>query len=375
MYRWTRWFVTLSAIGLLCSAAAAQTRSFSKQLNAGIHAFQQARYFDAITHLDAATGLKPNDPRAYFFRGLAKDRIGQLDQAEADYQIGAQMEVVYSKQEVGRYLHRIQGSERARLERFRKDARALSEETLAQLREQQAAAEAARIASLQSTNETQQEEAPNPVDHTSLASLAADSTDPFAETNEGVLLGRGEISPAEQLVVTDGLDAVSGDGAVDSEFDAGDFVANEEDFAGDDTDAASGDDFAGDFSDDFATDGAGDDFGDFGGDDSTSPDAPTAGDNGKQGGGGILGAALRAFGRSVTPDIEIPVPGPGGAGPAGFGPGGPGGPAPEAPGAGDDFGGDDFDGDFDSGDDFGDDFGDDLGTEETDGNPFDDDPL
>ena len=122
MYRWTRWCVVLLAVGLLADFASAQSRAFSKHLSSGIHAVRQGRYVDAISHLDTASDINANDPRVYYFRGIAKDRMGQLDAAETDYQLGAQMEVVFGKQDVGRYLQRIQGGDRARLEQYRREA-------------------------------------------------------------------------------------------------------------------------------------------------------------------------------------------------------------------------------------------------------------
>ncbi len=90
----------------------------------GVHQYFSGNYGRAIADLDAAINAGSRDPRAYYFRGLAKLRAGYG--GEADLQQGAALEATDTDQyyPVSDSLERIQGSTRQLIERYRAVARA-----------------------------------------------------------------------------------------------------------------------------------------------------------------------------------------------------------------------------------------------------------
>ncbi len=90
----------------------------------GVHQYFSGNYGRAIADLDAAINAGSRDPRAYYFRGLAKLRGGYG--GEADLQRGAALEASDTDQyyPVSDSLERIQGSTRQMIERYRSLARA-----------------------------------------------------------------------------------------------------------------------------------------------------------------------------------------------------------------------------------------------------------
>ena len=65
-----------------------------------------------------------DDPRGYYFRGLAALRLGRTSEAEADFTTGADRELATgSMRRVSQSLERVQGHDRLTLERFRSRAR------------------------------------------------------------------------------------------------------------------------------------------------------------------------------------------------------------------------------------------------------------
>jgi len=90
----------------------------------GVHAYFAGDYHRAYEDLSQAIEAGTNDPRAYYFRGLAALRQGRGDEAEADFTTGADRESEgLGAWPVGRSLERIQGPDRLRLERHRTRAR------------------------------------------------------------------------------------------------------------------------------------------------------------------------------------------------------------------------------------------------------------
>ena len=90
----------------------------------GMHAFYAGDYdrsYDALTNaIEAGT----DDPRGYYFRGLAALRLGRTSEAEADFTTGADRELATgSMRRVSQSLERVQGHDRLTLERFRSRAR------------------------------------------------------------------------------------------------------------------------------------------------------------------------------------------------------------------------------------------------------------
>jgi len=101
----------------------------------GVHAFFDRDYEEAITILLQAEEIKSNDPRPFYFLGLAYLRQEKTEQADQYFEKAAQLE--YSGRAARDYgiseaLRRIQGEERLRIERIRSEER-----TNARTREQQ----------------------------------------------------------------------------------------------------------------------------------------------------------------------------------------------------------------------------------------------
>src|SRR5262249_35559113 len=87
----------------------------------GVHSFNQGDFVGAYNALSSAIKGGTNDPRAYYFRGLTYLKLGRDDEAKADFEKGAELEVADSANEfpVNRSLERIQGKPRQVLEYYR----------------------------------------------------------------------------------------------------------------------------------------------------------------------------------------------------------------------------------------------------------------
>jgi tetratricopeptide (TPR) repeat protein len=93
----------------------------------GVHAYYDADYQCSYDELSGVIEAGSNDPRVYYFRGLAALKLGRLDEAEADFQQGANLEAEgrsgQSSRAISIALERAQGCDRLKLERFRSQAR------------------------------------------------------------------------------------------------------------------------------------------------------------------------------------------------------------------------------------------------------------
>lgn len=90
----------------------------------GIHAYHAGDYDRAYDELTNAIEAGTDDPRTYYFRGLAALRLGRTSEAEADFTTGADRELATgSMRRVSLSLERVQGNDRLSLERFRARAR------------------------------------------------------------------------------------------------------------------------------------------------------------------------------------------------------------------------------------------------------------
>jgi len=133
---------------LLCAGSLLADEVLLGQIyGTGVHAFNEGDYVGAYNALTSAIKGGSNDPRAYYFRGLAYLRLGRDDEAKADFAKGAELEVADSVNEypVNRSLERIQGKPRQLLESYRLNVHAVAvqrQEAARQARyEQRAAAE------------------------------------------------------------------------------------------------------------------------------------------------------------------------------------------------------------------------------------------
>lgn len=90
----------------------------------GVHFFFGGDFDRAYDELTNAIQAGTNDPRAFYYRGLASLRLGRTGEAEADFVSGAEHEATAgSTKRVSRALERVQGCDRLTLERFRARAR------------------------------------------------------------------------------------------------------------------------------------------------------------------------------------------------------------------------------------------------------------
>lgn len=107
-----------------------ESRPVAAVYGQGVHAYFAGDYQRSYDDLSQAIAAGTQDPRAYYFRGLAAVRLGRLDEAEADFSSGADREMTQSGDwPVGRSLERIQGGDRLRLERHRTRARVVALQT------------------------------------------------------------------------------------------------------------------------------------------------------------------------------------------------------------------------------------------------------
>jgi hypothetical protein len=127
---------SICAVGALLAAfgglvpAHAQDAVMNEFYGNGVHNFYDRDFFQAMQNLSVAIDGGSKDPRAYYYRGLAKLRTGDTWGAHADMQMGAQLEAADIDQfyPVARSLERVQGAERRQLEKYRALARAQARE-------------------------------------------------------------------------------------------------------------------------------------------------------------------------------------------------------------------------------------------------------
>jgi tetratricopeptide (TPR) repeat protein len=92
----------------------------------GVHAFFDRHYGEAVKILSKAEEIKSEDPRAYYFLGLAYLRQKKTERAERYFKKAAQLEFngrALRDYAVSESLRRIQGAERMRIEKIRNEER------------------------------------------------------------------------------------------------------------------------------------------------------------------------------------------------------------------------------------------------------------
>jgi hypothetical protein len=122
--------LTILALGLslpLASkpdSAEAQNAILSDLYGRGVHAHYANKSQEAYDHFSMAINNGIEDPRAFYFRGIAACALGRQFEAESDWQRGAELEargkIVGS---IGRSLARFQGADRIKLEEIRQKAK------------------------------------------------------------------------------------------------------------------------------------------------------------------------------------------------------------------------------------------------------------
>lgn len=116
---------TLAAGMLLLTAqtSSAQNAVLSEMYGHGVHAYYAGNMEAALEHLTMAIDNEIKDPRAYYFRGMVHHATGRPEQAESDWQAGAEMEAARGGASIGKSLSRFQGSARVKLESIRQQAK------------------------------------------------------------------------------------------------------------------------------------------------------------------------------------------------------------------------------------------------------------
>lgn len=114
--------------GLLVGTASAQLTTevapLARAYGAGVHAYFAGDYQRSYDELTQAIEAGTEDPRAWYFRGLAAAKLGRLDEVEADFATAANREAdAAADWGVSRSLERVQGCDRLALERHRVRAR------------------------------------------------------------------------------------------------------------------------------------------------------------------------------------------------------------------------------------------------------------
>ena len=108
-----------------CTVVAAQEAVLAQLYGQGVHAYFAQDFVKAHELLSSAIDRGTHDPRVYYFRGLALQRLGRPEDAQADFSTGAEREAkdLNKFYNVSKALERVQGHDRVALERHRVEAR------------------------------------------------------------------------------------------------------------------------------------------------------------------------------------------------------------------------------------------------------------
>ncbi len=144
-----------------------------------VHAYFDGLFEKSHQDLSDAIELGTSDPRIYYFRGLAKVKLGRMEEAVKDFEKGGQMEASGPAQfyNVGRSLERIQGDTRLQLEKIRRKSRI-------SMRLRQKKIEMARIEEFK-RNEKLRQEASSKIVLPKPSEKSAGTDDPFGTTAGG----------------------------------------------------------------------------------------------------------------------------------------------------------------------------------------------
>lgn len=96
----------------------------------GVHAYYEGDYSACAQWLGQAIAQGTQDPRVYYFRGLAQLQMGHQSQAENDFAKGAEIETAGTERyyPIAESLSRVQGNARVSIEQARRDARSSAKE-------------------------------------------------------------------------------------------------------------------------------------------------------------------------------------------------------------------------------------------------------
>ena len=122
----TSFVLAIYMFALLIPCAVAQNTQHRVLYGQGVHAYYNGDYESAIRYLTATISKNTDDPRSYYFRGLANAKLGNDKASLADLKKGANMEALApygGAFQVSTALQRIQGQPRLQIEKLRKQAR------------------------------------------------------------------------------------------------------------------------------------------------------------------------------------------------------------------------------------------------------------
>ena len=116
-----------AGVGSSGAAVGAEPAPLTNAYGTGVHAYFDGDFQCSFDELSRVVDAGSNDPRVYYFRGLAALKLGRTDEAEADFQQGANLEAEgrggVGGRAISRALERVQGCDRLALEQFRGRAR------------------------------------------------------------------------------------------------------------------------------------------------------------------------------------------------------------------------------------------------------------
>lgn len=129
-----QWWIVAAALAAIVAGAGARAdltsveeQAIASTYGSGVHAYFAGDYDRSHEILSQAIEAGTADPRAWYFRGLAALKLGRTDEAEADFASGSTRESENTGAwGVARSLERVQGCDRAKLERYRVRAKVAS---------------------------------------------------------------------------------------------------------------------------------------------------------------------------------------------------------------------------------------------------------
>src|SRR6185436_8229632 len=84
--------LSLAALGVCIPALQAQDHLLDDLYGRGVHAYFSKNYLDAHKHLTDAVTSGSKDPRVYYFRSLADNRLNRPEDAASDLKMATQLE-------------------------------------------------------------------------------------------------------------------------------------------------------------------------------------------------------------------------------------------------------------------------------------------
>lgn len=117
--------LAICMFALLIPCAVAQDAQHRVLYGQGVHAYYNGDYESAVRYLTATISKDTDDPRSYYFRGLANAKLGNDEASLADLKKGAAIEALDDRgfYKISTALQRIQGQPRLQIEKLRKQAR------------------------------------------------------------------------------------------------------------------------------------------------------------------------------------------------------------------------------------------------------------